>query len=132
MSLQHLLHKLQHNDAKPLFSHDKNTPVRDAVTSNTEERLGFTPSRLSTNTQFTTSPDISTRYQTNPKTVVPRIQVVLDRVFGALYALLCVAIVSLLIAWLGINWITGCGQTMRTIDGIYIEGDCVLVPWVKS
>ena len=41
------------------------------------------------------------------------------------------AITGLLIAWLGINWITGCGETTRTITGKYIKGECVLVPWVK-
>jgi hypothetical protein len=40
------------------------------------------------------------------------------------------AIMGILIAWLGINWITGCGETTRTVDGIYIKGECVLVPWV--
>ena len=42
------------------------------------------------------------------------------------------AITGLLIAWLGINWITGCGETTRTITGNYLKGECVLVPWVKS
>jgi hypothetical protein len=37
---------------------------------------------------------------------------------------------GLLIAWLGINVITQCGETTRTIDGNYIKGECVLVPWV--
>jgi len=41
------------------------------------------------------------------------------------------AITGILVAWLGINWITGCGETTRTIDGTYIKGECVLVPWVK-
>lgn len=41
------------------------------------------------------------------------------------------AIMGCIVAWLGINWITGCGETTRTIDGGYIKGECVLVPWVK-
>ena len=41
------------------------------------------------------------------------------------------AIMGILIAWLGINWITGCGETTRTVNGDYIKGECVLVPWVK-
>ena len=41
------------------------------------------------------------------------------------------AITGILVAWLGINWITGCGETTRTINGDYIKGECVLVPWVK-
>ena len=40
------------------------------------------------------------------------------------------AIMGLLIAWLGINVITQCGETTRTIDGNYIKGVCVLLPWV--
>jgi len=40
------------------------------------------------------------------------------------------AMTGLLIAWLGINVITQCGETTRTIDGNYIKGECVLVPWV--
>ena len=39
---------------------------------------------------------------------------------------------GLLVAWLCINAITGCGEVTRTIDGTYIEGECVLVPWVKN
>ena len=38
---------------------------------------------------------------------------------------------GVLVAWLGINAMMGCGETTRTIDGIYIKGECVLVPWVK-
>lgn len=36
-----------------------------------------------------------------------------------------------LIAWLGINTITGCGEVTRTVDGTYFKGECVLVPWVN-
>ena len=42
------------------------------------------------------------------------------------------AITGLLIAWVGINAVIGCGETTRTIDGTYIKGECVLVPWVNS
>lgn len=41
------------------------------------------------------------------------------------------AITGVLVAWLGIQLITGCGETTRTINGDYIKGECVLVPWVK-
>ena len=37
---------------------------------------------------------------------------------------------GLLAAWVGINVVTGCGEVTRTIDGTYINGECVLVPWV--
>ena len=38
---------------------------------------------------------------------------------------------GVLVARLGINAMMGCGETTRTIDGIYIKGECILVPWVK-
>tara|TARA_R100000935_G_scaffold31868_1_gene52389 strand:- start:250 stop:462 length:213 start_codon:yes stop_codon:yes gene_type:complete len=38
--------------------------------------------------------------------------------------------IGILSAWLGINWITGCGEVTRTMDGTYIKGECVLVPWI--
>ncbi len=38
---------------------------------------------------------------------------------------------GLLIAWLGINAIVGCGNVTRTVDGTYLKGQCVLVPWVN-
>lgn len=38
---------------------------------------------------------------------------------------------GLMFAWLGINWITDCGQVTRTVDGTYLKGECVLVPWVN-
>ena len=39
---------------------------------------------------------------------------------------------GLLVAWLGINAITGCGEVTRTVDGTYIKGECVMVPWVDA
>lgn len=39
---------------------------------------------------------------------------------------------GLLVAWLGINAITGCGEVTRTMDGTYIKGECVMVPWVDA
>ena len=44
---------------------------------------------------------------------------------------LAVCFGALLIAWLGINTITGCGEVTRTVDGTYLKGECVLVPWVN-
>ena len=38
---------------------------------------------------------------------------------------------GLMFAWLCINWITDCGQVTRTVDGTYLKGECVLVPWVN-
>lgn len=40
------------------------------------------------------------------------------------------AIVGSLFAWLGINWIMGCGEAFPTADGSYIMGECLpLAPW---
>ena len=39
---------------------------------------------------------------------------------------------ALLFAWVAINAVTGCGEVTRTIDGTYIKGECVLVPWVDA
>ena len=40
--------------------------------------------------------------------------------------------IALLISWVAINWVTGCGEYTRTIDGKIIWGQCVLVPWVTE
>ena len=40
------------------------------------------------------------------------------------------AIVGSLFAWLGINWLMGCGEAFPTADGSYIMGECLpLAPW---
>jgi hypothetical protein len=33
------------------------------------------------------------------------------------------------IAWLGINWISGCGEIIYTATGA-IPGECIFMPWV--
>lgn len=38
------------------------------------------------------------------------------------------ALCALLIAFVTINWITGCGTFTRTIDGKIIHGTCVGIP----
>lgn len=35
------------------------------------------------------------------------------------------ALVGVLIAWVMINWMMGCGETFTTIDGAVIYGECV-------
>jgi hypothetical protein len=47
-------------------------------------------------------------------------------------AVLGTCVMGALIAWLGINAITGCGEVTRTMDGTYLKGECVLVPWVDA
>ena len=38
-------------------------------------------------------------------------------------------LMSLFMAWLWINWITGCGEMFITAYGTYIPGDCVFYPF---
>jgi hypothetical protein len=40
-----------------------------------------------------------------------------------------VIVPALLMAWLWINWITGCGETFITAYGAHIPGDCVFYPF---
>ena len=147
MNLRQLLHKLLHITATTLFLHDKNTPVRDAVMDFGAKRFDFIRSRLFTMTSQTTRPNISTTYQTTHFCVVPEIQEetrmasahvrrrrlrrnsIISHVFDVTMATFGTAFIALLITWLMINWITGCGEVTRTIDGKIIQGECVLVPW---
>ena len=43
--------------------------------------------------------------------------------------ILIAAIFSLMLAWTGINWVTGCGETFITYTGERIHGECVFMPW---
>lgn len=54
---------------------------------------------------------------------------IISHVFDVTMATFGTAFIALLITWLMINWITGCGEVTRTIDGKIIQGECVLVPW---
>ena len=38
---------------------------------------------------------------------------------------LVVALAGVLIAWVLINWMMGCGETFTTIDGAIIHGECI-------
>jgi hypothetical protein len=53
---------------------------------------------------------------------------ILRLIAAAFFAVCC----GLVFAWVGINAVTGCGEVTRTIDGTYIKGECVLVPWVDA
>lgn len=43
--------------------------------------------------------------------------------------ILIAAILGLMFAWVGINWVTGCGETFITYTGERIHGECVFMPW---
>lgn len=36
---------------------------------------------------------------------------------------------SMLVTWVVINWLIGCGEIIRTVDGLVLYGECVLMPW---
>jgi len=40
-------------------------------------------------------------------------------------------LIASLLAWLMINFITGCGDKYYTADGQTIAGECVGMPWVE-
>ena len=44
-------------------------------------------------------------------------------------SVLIAAILGLMFAWVGINWVTGCGETFITYTGERIHGECVFMPW---
>ena len=43
--------------------------------------------------------------------------------------ILIAAIFGLMLAWVGINGVTGCGETFITYTGERIHGECVFMPW---
>ena len=55
---------------------------------------------------------------------------VTEIIINAILTLVGMSLAAALILWLGINAILGCGEVTRTVDGTYIKGECVLVPWV--
>ena len=44
-------------------------------------------------------------------------------------SVLIAAIFGLMFTWVGINWVTGCGETFITYTGERIHGECVFMPW---
>jgi predicted membrane protein len=46
-------------------------------------------------------------------------------VWATLGKALGAALVGVLIAWVLINWMMGCGETFTTIDGAIIHGECI-------
>lgn len=50
------------------------------------------------------------------------------RVAEAIGGILATALTGALIAWVLVNWVTGCGEVFHTVDGT-IMGECVLMPW---
>lgn len=51
------------------------------------------------------------------------------RILDAVLGILATVIMAAMFAWVGLNWVTGCGERFPTADGGYIEGECVLMPW---
>ena len=52
-----------------------------------------------------------------------------QRVVETIGNILIAAILGLMFAWVGINWVTGCGETFITYTGERIHGECVFMPW---
>jgi len=52
-----------------------------------------------------------------------------ERIVETIGSVLITAILGLMFAWVGINWVTGCGETFITYTGERIAGECVLMPW---
>lgn len=42
---------------------------------------------------------------------------------------IAMTVIGFFIAWVLINWATGCGETWITYTGERIAGECVLMPW---
>ena len=52
-----------------------------------------------------------------------------ERIVETIGSVLIAAILGLMLAWVGINWVTGCGETFITYTGERIHGECVFMPW---
>jgi len=44
-------------------------------------------------------------------------------------SILSTLVVSTFIAWIVLNWISGCGEVFPTATGGYIHGECILHPF---
>jgi len=51
------------------------------------------------------------------------------RIIDAILGFLATVIIAAMFAWVGVNWVTGCGETFVTYSGERVHGECVLMPW---
>lgn len=54
---------------------------------------------------------------------------IIARIVHHIVNAIAVVLMGALLAWVLVNWVTGCGEVFHTVDGT-IMGECVLVPWV--
>lgn len=52
-----------------------------------------------------------------------------EKLLEILLAITTTFIFSILIMWVLINWISGCGETFPTASGQIIHGECILHPF---
>jgi len=52
-----------------------------------------------------------------------------ERIVDAIGSVFIAVVLGLMFTWVGINWVTGCGETFITYTGATIEGECVFMPW---
>lgn len=64
-----------------------------------------------------------------PRTRRQRRSDTIARVVEAITGMIASVAFALMIAWVGLNWLSGCGEQFPTANGGYIAGECVLMPW---
>ena len=50
------------------------------------------------------------------------------KIAEAIAGVVVATLTGALIAWVLVNWITGCGEIIHTYDGA-VMGECVFMPW---
>lgn len=59
----------------------------------------------------------------------PKVETTTPRHIEILGGMVVAMLVAVLFAWVAINWVVGCGEIIRTTDGLVLYGECVLMPW---
>lgn len=54
---------------------------------------------------------------------------IIARIVHHIITAIAVVLMGAFMAWVLVNWVTGCGETWITYTGERIEGECVLMPW---
>jgi len=54
---------------------------------------------------------------------------IIARIVHHIVNAIVVVLMGAFIAWVLVNWVTGCGETWITYTGERIAGECVLMPW---
>ena len=59
----------------------------------------------------------------------PKVETKTPRHIEILAGMVVAMFMSMLVTWVVINWLIGCGEIIRTVDGLVLYGECVLMPW---